>query len=315
MEETNRFSTPDAPDAPGFGKGGAAFSAGLAPRVFNASRDEPNERDYTPASRQVAPLLGRLMPSERRALPSCVDLRPHCPPVKDQGALGACTAFSTTGLMEFHYAYTHRRLISLSPLFTYFVTRRLQLQRGDVGSSNRGALASLVLCGVAPEKYWPYAPERFEAEPPPLCYAVAQNYQCTVYYRLDAPGKSRADCLLDMKRSLAAKIPFVLGFACFSRPLAAAAKTGKIFLSAPQDSPQGGHSVLIVGYDDRLKIVNPDTGRSSCGAFLLKNSWGTGWGLDGYGWLPYDYYLEDLAYDFWSVLNSEWIDPAPFAKE
>ncbi|MBN1879442.1 hypothetical protein JW823_04970 [bacterium] len=39
------------------------------------------------------------------------------------------------------------------------------------------------------------------------------------------------------------------------------------------------HGILIVGYDD-----------SACngqGAWLIKNSWGTGWGLDGFGWIKY----------------------------
>ncbi|MGB3975412.1 MAG: C1 family peptidase [bacterium] len=39
------------------------------------------------------------------------------------------------------------------------------------------------------------------------------------------------------------------------------------------------HAILIVGYDDSACNGN--------GAWLIKNSWGSNWGLDGYGWVKY----------------------------
>ena len=69
----------------------------------------------------------------------------------------------------------------------------------------------------------------------------------------------------------------------------------------------GGHAVDAVGYDDNLKIKNTNAGAASTtGAILIRNSWGTGWGQQGYGWLPYDYVLKGLAVDWWSLINADW---------
>jgi hypothetical protein len=52
----------------------------------------------------------------------------------------------------------------------------------------------------------------------------------------------------------------------------------------------------------------PTTSASNSKALLIRNSWGTGWGMGGYGWLPYDYILASLADDFWTLVSGEFVD-------
>ena len=64
----------------------------------------------------------------------------------------------------------------------------------------------------------------------------------------------------------------------------------------------GGHAVLAVGYDDEQR------------RFIVRNSWGTGWGMQGYFTMPYVYLLDDnLADDFWTIRLVE-DEPKPKSK-
>jgi C1A family cysteine protease len=72
------------------------------------------------------------------------------------------------------------------------------------------------------------------------------------------------------------------------------AKTGRVPLPTPLESPIGGHAVLAVGYDDTRAW------------FIVRNSWGTAWGMRGYFTMPYDYLLDpNLCDDFWTIRSVE----------
>jgi C1A family cysteine protease len=89
--------------------------------------------------------------------------------------------------------------------------------------------------------------------------------------------------------------------------------TGKIPYPTRGEKIVGGHAVVVVGYDNKIKIKNTNVGSiETTGALLIRNSWGTEWGMSGYGWLPYEYVLKGLAQDWWSILKNEWIDTGEF---
>jgi C1A family cysteine protease len=106
----------------------------------------------------------------------------------------------------------------------------------------------------------------------------------------------------------------MFGFSVYSS-IDQAGKTGKIPFPVKGEKLLGGHAVMAVGYDDRMKIQNESPGGpETTGAVLIRNSWGTKWGDRGYGWLPYEYVLRELALDWWSLVKAEWIDTGEFGK-
>jgi len=284
--------------------------------------DYPDFRDYTEETEEVREILRttgltfrsaakKLRPPKTPA--ASADLREWCSPVEDQGRLGSCTAQAGAGIIEYYERKSFRRHIDASRLFLYKVTRNLMKMRGDTGAYLRSTIGAMVLFGVPPEEYWPYAdgPDDFDREPPAFCYSFAQNYKTLKYYRHDPPSAAPQDILNRLKTYLAAGHPAMFGFTVYSS-IEQASGTGRIPFPSPRDKIEGGHAVVAVGYDDKMKIKNRYEGEETVGALLIRNSWGQDWGEAGYGWLPYDYLRKGLAEDFWSVLKKEWIDTGQF---
>jgi C1A family cysteine protease len=267
-------------------------------------RDLPDFRDYTPKSDEVQSVLSKsqALKSLVKQRPPTADLRPWCSPVENQGQLGSCTANAGVGMLEYYEHRAHGKYLDASRLFLYKASRDLLGWKGDQGAYLRTTMKAMVLFGVPPEQYWPYKISDFDAEPPAFCYAFAQSYQALRYYRLDPPGTSPDKVLDNVKRYLAGGLPSMFGFSVYSSMPPVGDGKGEIPYPQSGDNQVGGHAVLAVGYDDNKKIGN-DTG-----ALLIRNSWGTNWGVQGYGWLPYSFVLSGLAVDFWSLIQAGFVD-------
>ena len=275
--------------------------------------DYPDFRDYTEKTDGVKQALEPTGLLKAKGLPVTTDLRQWCSPVEDQGGLGSCTANAGVGVIEYYERKSFGRYVNASRLFLYKVTRDLMKMSGDTGAFLRTTMGAMVLFGTPPEEYWPYTDDekKFDKEPPAFCYAFAQNYQAIKYFRHDPPGKKAEEVLNKVKTYLFKGHPAMFGFTVYSS-IEQAEKTGKIPFPSPKEKVEGGHAIVAVGYDDKMKIKNQYGKIETTGALLIRNSWGKGWGEEGYGWLPYDYLLKGLAEDFWSVLKKEWIDTGEF---
>lgn len=292
---------------------------------------QPDLRDYTPLSKQVTnfnkklglPSLSSLKQARSEATKSLlqnksgtagqIDLREWCSPIENQLELGACTAHAAAGIVEYFEKRAFGKHIDASRLFLYKTTRNLMQVSGDTGAWLRETMGALVLCGVPDEKYWPYKVKDFDKEPSGFVYALAENYSTVKFFCHDSQGSDTPapEVLTSVKSYLSAGVPSMFGFWGF-QSFEDSDQPGDIPYPCKGENALWGHAVMAVGYDDNRKITNLKCKTETKGALLIRNSWGKGWGDNGYGWLPYEYVLNGLALDFWSVLDMKWIDTGNF---
>jgi C1A family cysteine protease len=228
------------------------------------------------------------MPAHHAAglLPSSVDLTPECPAVYDQGSLGSCTANALAGLFQFLLMKLGRPSFVPSRLMIYWGERAIEGTKDqDAGANGDDGMTFLQTKGVCPESTWPYDPTRFTEMPPVKAWAQA------VHHKLAEPVTIDNTIIREIKSCLAGGYPIAFGFTAYpDLESEAVANTGLLPMPTKGEQPIGGHEVLLVGYDDATKN------------FKVRNSWGPGWGLNGYFLMPYAYATNpDLASDFRSA--------------
>jgi len=183
-------------------------------------------------------------------VPERVDLRDICSPIRDQDALGSCTAFAVTSLIESLYLRAGERR-ELSPMFTYYYGRAWDSRlKQKHGSHLLGSLKAARAVGVANEADVPYNIKRWR-ETPELRWAkkgigriiwLTHTKQLHAHLRLGYPSVIVANVLDSIVDA-------------------------DTFNVVPTEGNYtlGAHALLAVGYDLKAKTL------------LCKNSWGTDW--------------------------------------
>jgi C1A family cysteine protease len=245
-------------------------------RKYGWIPDSPDRRDlaYVPPRAIV------------KNLPEKSDLRPLCPPVYNQLQCGSCTANAIGGAVEFCLIKQKAANIFVpSRLFLYYNERVINNNvMCDSGAPIRDGIKSVASQGDCPEELWPYHIEKFDVRPPKKCYSEARKYKSVIYYRI-------VRNLDHMKACLASGFPFIFGMSVHSSfEGTEVEKTGHLHMPTPTEKPAGHHAVLAVGYDDARNW------------FLVRNSWGSAWGMGGYFTIPYEYLMDErLSADFWTI--------------
>ncbi|MGD9533028.1 MAG: C1 family peptidase [Candidatus Nitrosocosmicus sp.] len=292
---------------------------------FGWKRDINDPRDYVPETTKIQEILTlgstkkleRLDPSN---LQKKIDNKKYCTSIENQGDLGSCTANAGVGMYEYMQKKSFNKYFDGSRLFLYKGTRLLMGQEGfgDSGAYIRTTLGAMRLFGIPHEEYWPYTdhPVEFDRMPDPWLWSFAQNYQSIKQFRVDYSSDGDEN-IHRMKEFITKGFALDFGFAVFSSFTDASDNGGVFPYPSPGEQLEGGHSVLIVGYDDDKVARNARDGNTKTGCFLIRNSWGEEWGDDGFGWIPYEYFRagpngDVFADDVWTIVQSEWMETGEF---
>jgi len=212
----------------------------------------------------------------------------------NQQNLGSCTS----NAIAFAYGFdevkqSNGEVFMPSRLFIYYNERLMEgTVNTDAGAEIRDGIKSINQFGVCTEHRWIYDPTKFAVKPPADVYTDAKLAKAVKYARIDfSNDKTIDDRVTHLKKALQSGFPFVFGFKVYaSFESAEVAKTGIVPMPKTGEKLLGGHAVCAIGYDDAKK------------AFIVKNSWGKDWGVNGCFYMPYQY-MADLNQcdDFWVV--------------
>ncbi|AET93685.1 hypothetical protein BYI23_D001750 (plasmid) [Burkholderia sp. YI23] len=220
------------------------------------------------------------------ALPDAIDLRAPWWPVGDQGQTGSCVGWgSTDGLMRYHMVKAGKLAEEemLSPRYTWMASKETDtfVSRPETFIEGAGTTlkAAMDICrnyGVVTDALLPFhiATLMYIGNENEF-FATASQRRATAYFNL---GKN----FNQWRTWLASHGPILVGVNVDSTWDNATATQGKLDVFNAQTT-RGGHAPCVVGYTADQR-------------FIIRNSWGTSWGDNGFAYAT-EQYITDAFFD------------------
>ncbi|UCE81235.1 MAG: hypothetical protein JSV94_02080 [Methanobacteriota archaeon] len=227
-------------------------------------------------------------------LPEAVNLSalPTFPAVGNQSSQPSCAAWAAT-----YYAYGFQEATDndwtlaplgepsqlISPAWTY---ARSNAGR-DLGSNMESNMRVIQDWGAATMATMPFDEYEYVDMGSPSAFREAPAHRASEVFNIEYSGASTIE---EIKLLVAEGIPVTFGIDA-NEYYPAFSDGNHIITSQEYDSLDLNHAQTIVGYNDTI------TDDDEVGAFWVVNSWGDGWGIDGFYWFTYDALMELGATD------------------
>lgn len=210
-----------------------------------------------------------------KELPEIVSLSSDAPATMNQLNLGSCVGHGNSGALTGAAIQQRVFIERYSPSWIYTGARALEGTLSvDNGCYPRSAAAWALKRGLLLEHFRPYTgklektdPTTWEFNGKPVVYE-ALKWQIESY--------SRADNGVDGICAALAQGHFVVIGTPWPDKWMETDHAGRLRDIRRQDCKRaGGHCTFLAGYDRKRRM------------FLLQNSWGEDWGLNGRAWIPF----------------------------
>lgn len=241
-------------------------------RILNVEPSPKAAEDWTFETAENADVVAAAPP-----VPSSKDLRASWWRVADQGSTGSCVGWACAdSVLRWHFVKAGRisQTEKLSPRFVWmasketdpFITRPTTFIEAE-GTSLKAALDIARKFGAVRDTVLPFGSGKLYQGQASTFYAIAAQLKILAYFNL---GRSQTIWRI----WLATKGP-ILTRLNVDATWYDAGETGGDLDAYKPTTARGGHAVALVGYRP--------------GRFIVRNSWGTGWGDRGFAYASSEY--------------------------
>ena len=231
-------------------------------KIYNTTKDVPDTRDHL-----------------HRELCSSSKHRIHnLPPIRSQGSVGSCASHAAISCYEIQLSTG--KFLEGSELFHYYNARKFVNKTYPKlgGMTMRDACKTLKEWGFSFEYIWPYQVSKCNEVPTRVAYWFSKLYKVKEYERMYN--------IESIKSSIIFNNPVMCGI-FVNRTFMNLNKDNHLY--NPANISDSGHAVVIIGFDDAKQ------------EFIMRNSWGTNWGDDGYFRMTYKSFKK-CSFDWWRIL-------------
>jgi C1A family cysteine protease len=214
--------------------------------------------------------VGESIFPDNQAVPTTLDLRKSLRPIRNQGSQGSCAAQTSACIKEYHEHIDIDLNRYMSPQFIY----NNRTNAGSEGMYGRDVMRILKNVGSCFETDYPYGTIEEKEKIDPNVYEIAKNFRIS--------GYARVMTIDGLKKALYKNGPCYISVPTYNSGT-------RMWKPVAGVTQEGGHAMTVVGYDVK--------------GFIIRNSWGTDWGDDGYCSFPYEDF--GCQWELWTMIDAE----------
>ncbi len=229
-----------------------------------------------PSPRDDRDWIAESIYSSETKCPKTLDLRPELQDIRNQGSQGSCLAQSAACMKEWQEKQDIEFDGYMSPQFIY----NLRSNSGS-GMHGRDAMKILYKNGVCHESDYKYGEIQTKEE------VIANNEIVAKALNHKIKSFARVHTIDATKKALFQNGPCIICFPVYNHGVEMWRQENK------DQKMKGGHAMTLVGYTKK--------------AFIIRNSWGSNWGDDGYCYYPFKQW--GSHWEIWTTIDDESVKP------